>query len=164
MANFETDTGWSWVHWYAWQNKFETKPEKVKQNKEKSELKNFANFETEIQTEVSFIKTLESSKSNIEPVTEFGDNEAKVDKTVEFIFNHNNDLEYSVLNIAEDETKPKVEVTFNFTNLVENVETGAEHDLISWFGFLKVMYYVTNVIQSLNWNMAKCSQDNSTSL
>ena len=112
-------------------NKFETNSEKVKQNKEKSELQNFTNFETEIQTEISFINTLESSKSNTEPVTEFEDNEAKVDKTVEFIFNHNNDLKYSVLNIAEDETKPKVEVTFNFTNLVENVETGAEHDLIS---------------------------------
>ena len=82
MANFEADTGWSWVHWYAWQNKFETKPEKVKQNKEKSELENFANFETEIQTEISFIKTLESSKSNTGPVTEFEDNEAKVDKTI----------------------------------------------------------------------------------
>ena len=65
-------------------NKFETKSEKVKQNKEKSELENFANFETEIQTEISFINTLESSKSNTEPVTEFEDNEAKVDKTIEF--------------------------------------------------------------------------------
>jgi len=64
-------------------------------------------------------------------VPEFRDNEAKVDKTVEFFFNHNNDLEYSILNIAEDETKSKVEVTFNFTNLVENVETGADHNLIS---------------------------------
>ena len=85
MANFEADTGWNWVHWYSWQNKFETKPEKVKQNKEKSELENFANFETEIHTEISFIKTLKSSKWNTEPVTEFEDNEAKVDKTVEFI-------------------------------------------------------------------------------
>ena len=133
MANFEADTGWSWVHWYSWQNKFETKLEKVKENKEKSELENFANFETEIHTEISFIKTLESSKWNTEPVTEFEDNEAKVDKTVEFIFNHNDDLKDSVLNIAEDETKPKVKITFNFTNLVENVETEAEHDLISWF-------------------------------
>ena len=37
----------------------------------------------------------------------------------------------TVFNIAEDETKPKVEITFNFTNLVEDVETGAEHGLIS---------------------------------
>ena len=81
-------------------NKFETNSEKVKQNKEKSELQNFTNFETEIQTEISFINTLESSKSNTEPVTEFEDNEAKVDKTVEFIFNHNDDLEDSVFNIA----------------------------------------------------------------
>ena len=36
------------------------------------------------------------------------------------IFHHNDDLD-SVFNIAEDETKPKVEVTINFTNLVENV-------------------------------------------
>ena len=135
MANFEADTGWSLVHWYSLQNKFETKPEKVKQNKEKSELKNFANFETEIQTEISFINTLDSSKSNTEPVTEFEDNEAKVDKTVEFIFNHNDDLKDSVLNIAEDETKPKVKITFNFTNLVENVETGNEHNLLFWIFF-----------------------------
>ena len=82
-------------------NKFETNSEKVKPNKEKSELQNFTDFETEIQTEISFIKTLESSKWNTEPITEFEDNEAKVDKTVEFIFNHNDDLKDYVLNIAE---------------------------------------------------------------
>ena len=79
MANFQTDTGWSWVHWYSWQKQIWNQSIKVKQNKEKSKLQN---FETEIQTEISFINTLESSKSNTEPVTEFEDNEAKVDKTI----------------------------------------------------------------------------------
>ena len=60
-----------------------------------------------------------------------------MDKTTEFIFNHNDDLEDSVFNIAEDETKPKVDLTYNFTNFVENVETGADHNLIFCSEILK---------------------------
>ena len=111
-------------------NKFKTISEKVKQSKEKSELKNFANFEADIQTDISFINTLDNSKPNTKPVTEFEDNEVKVDMRIEFIFNHNDDLKDSVFDINEDEAKPKAEITFNLTNLVENVETGAGLDVL----------------------------------
>ena len=40
---------------------------------------------------------------------------------IELIFNHNDDLKKSVFDTNEDETKPKAEITFNLTNLVENV-------------------------------------------
>ena len=49
---------------------------------------------------------------------------------IEFIFNHNDDLKDSVFDINEDEAKPKAEITFNLTNLVENVETGAGLDVL----------------------------------
>ena len=40
----------------------------------------------------------------------------------------------------EDETKPKAELNFNLTNLVENVETGAGLDVLK------------NVIEDWRWN------------
>ena len=66
-------------------NKFKIISEKVNQNKEKSELKNFANFEADIQTDISFINTLDNSKPNTKPVTNFEDNEVKVDMRIEYI-------------------------------------------------------------------------------
>ena len=67
-----------------------------------------ANFEADIQTDISFINTLDNSKRNTKPVTKFEDNEVKVDMSIEFIFNHNDDLKDSVFDINEDETKAKV--------------------------------------------------------
>ena len=49
---------------------------------------------------------------------------------IELIFNHNDDLKDSVFDMNEDETKPKAELNFNLTNLVENVETGAGLDVL----------------------------------
>ena len=49
---------------------------------------------------------------------------------IELILNHNNDLKDSVFDINENETKPKAEITFNLTNLVENAETGAGLDVL----------------------------------
>ena len=57
-------------------------------------------------------------------------NEVKVDMRIEFIFHHNDDLKDSVFDMNEDETKPKAELNFNLTNLVENVETGAGLDVL----------------------------------
>ena len=59
---------------------------------------------------------------------------------IEFIFNHNDDLKDSVFDINEDEAKSKAEITFNLTNLVENVETGAGLDVLK------------NVIEDWRWN------------
>ena len=111
-------------------NKFKIISEKFKQNKEKSESKKIANFEGDIQTDISSINTLDNSKSNAEPVTEFEGNEGKVDMRIELILNHNNDLKDSVFDINENETKPKAEITINLTNLVENVETVAGLDVL----------------------------------